>query len=278
MANGASPAPPPIVCLRRPCHCLASFAAGGLMSNTSTGGFAAAPGQFRIGSVMNKTFAVLSRQFGKFVLLALVPMIPIFLLTLGALSSNAPSPSGIAFGAVLIGLLTFVLQIVAQATSLYGAFREMRQQPFTVGESLRVGLARAIPVIGVGILVGLATGLGFLLLVVPGIIIGCMLYVAIPACVIEKLGVSASISRSVALTRGYRWQIFGLFLLVIVISLVGALVLARIGGAGFVGQMLSFAWQVASTAFGAVLSAVIYHDLRMAKEGIDLDTLASVFD
>lgn len=44
------------------------------------------------------------------------------------------------------------------------------------------------------------------------------------------------------------------------------------------GQTLSFAWQVISTAFGAVLSAVIYHDLRMAKEGIDLDTLASVFD
>lgn len=248
------------------------------MSSTSTGGFSAAPGQFRIGSVMNKTFAILGRQFGKFVLLALVPMIPIFLLALGALSSSDPSPSGIAVGAILTGLLTFVLQTVAQATSLYGAFQEMRQQPFTIGDSLRIGLARAIPVIGVGILVGLATGLGFLLLVVPGIIIGCMLYVAIPACVIEKIGVTASMSRSVALTKGYRWQIFGLFLLVVVIALVGALVLARIGGAGFVGQTLTFAWQVVSTAFSAVLAAVIYHDLRAAKEGIDLDTLASVFD
>lgn len=248
------------------------------MSSTSTGGFAAAPGQFRVGSVMNKTFAILGRQFGKFALLALVPMIPIFLVTVGALMSSAPSPSGIAFGAVLTGLLTFVLQTVAQATSLYGAFQEMRQQPFTIGDSLRVGFARVIPVIGVGIIVGLATGLGFLLLIVPGVIIGCMLYVAIPACVIEKLGVTASMSRSVALTKGYRWQIFGLFLLVIVIALVGALILARIGGGGLIGEILGFAWQVVSTAFGAVLSAVIYHDLRMAKEGIDLDTLASVFD
>jgi hypothetical protein len=249
------------------------------MSSTSTGGFSAAPGQFRVGAVMNKTTAILGRQTGKFVLLALVPMIPILLLTLGALSSSAPpSPSGIAFGAILTGLLTFVLQILAQATSLYGAFQEMRQQPFTIGDSLRVGLARTIPVIGVGILVGLAMMLGFLLLVVPGIIIGCMLYVAIPACVIEKLGVTASMSRSVALTKGYRWQIFGLFLLVVVISAVGAFVFTMIGGNGLIGQLLAFAWQVVSTAFGAVLSAVIYHDLRMAKEGIDLDTLASVFD
>jgi hypothetical protein len=249
------------------------------MSSTSTGGFAAAPGQFRVGSVMNKTFSILGRQFGKFVLLALVPMIPVFLVALGALSSGgATSQSGIAIAAVLTGLLTFVLQILAQATSLYGAFQEMRQQPFTIGDSLRIGLARTIPVIGVGILVGLAMMLGFLLLVVPGVIIGCMLYVAIPACVIEKLGVTASMSRSSALTKGYRWQIFGLFLLVMVISFVGAFVLARIGGAGLIGQTLTFAWQVVLTAFSAVLSAVIYHDLRVAKEGIDLDTLANVFD
>ena len=269
--------PSPIVPLPAPCHCSAIVVAGGFMSNPSIGGFAAAPGQFRIGSVMSKTFAVLGRQFGKFVLLALVPMAPIFLLTLVSLSSGG-SQSGFAFAAVLTGLLTFVLQTVAQATSLYGAFQEMRRQPFTIGESLRIGLARAVPVIVVGILVGLATGLGFVLLVVPGIIIGCMLYVAIPACVIEKLGVTASMSRSVALTKGYRWQIFGLFLLVVVVALVGALVLARIGGAGLAGQTLGFVWQVVSTAFGAVLSAVIYHDLRVAKEGIDLDTLASVFD
>jgi len=248
------------------------------MSSTSTGGFAAAAGQFRVGSVMSKTFAILGQQFGKFVLLALLPMVPILLLTLGLMSGAGDSPAGIGFAGALTGILTFVLQTVAQATSLYGAFQEMRRQPFTIGESLRIGFARAVPVIGVGILVGLATGLGFVFFVVPGVIIGCMLYVAVPACVIEKKGVSASLERSVALTKGYRWQIFGLFLLVVVIALVGALVLAKIGGPGVVGQVIGFLWQVVLTAFSAVLSAVIYHDLRMAKEGVDLDTLASVFD
>lgn len=248
------------------------------MNDVSSGGYVLTSNQFRVGAVMNKTSAILGRQTGKFVLLAFVPMIPILLLTFTALSSNTPAASGIAFGAILTGLLTFVLQTLAQATSLYGAFQEMRQQPFTIGDSLRVGLARTIPVIGVGILVGLATMLGFLLLIVPGVIIGCMLYVAIPACVIEKLGVTESMSRSVALTKGYRWQIFGLFLLVVVISVLGAFVFTMIGGTGLVGQLLSFGWQVVSTAFAAVLSAVIYHDLRVAKEGVGLDTLASVFD
>jgi len=248
------------------------------MSSTSTGGFAAAAGQFRVGSVMSKTFAILGQQFGKFVLLALLPMVPILLLTLGQMSGAGNSATGIGVAGALTGILTFVLQTVAQATSLYGAFQAMRHQPFTIGESLRIGLARAVPVIGAGILVGLAIGLGFLLFVVPGVIIGCMLYVAIPACVIEKKGATASLSRSVALTKGYRWQIFGLFLLVVVITLIGTVILLKISGSGVIGEVIGFLWQVVLTAFSAVLSAVIYHDLRMAKEGVDLDTLASVFD
>ncbi|HEV7256212.1 MAG TPA: hypothetical protein VGN82_00400 [Bosea sp. (in: a-proteobacteria)] len=174
--------------------------------------------------------------------------------------------------------MTFVLQTVAQATSLYGAFQDMRGQPFTIGQSLQIGLARAVPVVGVALLAGLAIGLGILLFIVPGVIIGCMLFVAIPACVIEKTGVTESLSRSVALTQGYRWQIFGLFLLVVLMALVGEMVLTAIGGNGIVGQLLSFAWQVVSTAFGAVLCAVVYHDLRAAKEGVHLGAQADVFD
>ena len=65
-----------------------------------------------------------------------------------------------------------MLQTVAQATSLYGAFQDMRRQPFTIGQSLQIGFPRGAQVIGVAILAGLATGLGFLLFVVPGVIMG----------------------------------------------------------------------------------------------------------
>ncbi|WP_420102952.1 hypothetical protein [Bosea sp. (in: a-proteobacteria)] len=248
------------------------------MDTLSTGASSAMPGQFRVGSVLSKTFAVFSRRFGKFFLLALVPLLPVLLLIVLAIAASSANSSAVAFMAGLAGILAFILQIVAQATSLYGAFQEMRQRPFTIGESLRVGLSRALPVLGVGILAGLAIIIGFLLLVVPGVIIACMLFAAAPACIIERLGVMASLKRSRALTKGYRWQIFGLFLLLIVVTGVGSFVLSRIGAGGVAAELLNFIWQVVSTAFGAVMSAVIYHDLRVAKEGIDGDTLTSVFD
>jgi hypothetical protein len=245
------------------------------MSDISIGSLPTSGAPFRIGVVLSKTFDLLSRHFGKFTLLTLVPMIPLLALALVALG-RPPSAPFSALG-VIAGLLTVVLSIVAQAMTLYGAFQAMRRQSFTIGQSLQVGFGRAVPVIGVALLVGLATGLASLLLLVPGLILMCMFYVAVPVCVIERPGVIASASRSAALTKGYRWSIFGLLLLVWVIAAVVGFVLTRLGG-GIVGALLHFAWQIVSIAFGAVLVAVVYHDLRVAKEGIDIESLVNVFD
>ena len=246
------------------------------MSDVSIGGLPTSGAPFRVGVVLSKTFNLLFGQFGKFVLLTLVPMIPLLALAFIALGRPTVTPGIGALGAIT-AILTGFLSIVAQATTLYGAFQAMRGQPFTIGRSLQIGLGRAVPVIGVAVLVGFAVVLAGLLLLVPGLIVWCMYYVAVPVCVIERPGVMASTSRSAALTKGYRWSIFGLLLLVSVVALVVSLVLTRLGG-GIVGVLLHFAWQIVSTAFGAVLVTVVYHDLRVAKEGIDIESLANVFD
>jgi hypothetical protein len=250
------------------------------MSDVSIDGLTTTGSPFRLGVVLSKTFAVFGRQFGKFLLLALIPMIPLLLLTLFLTQPGLVGrPGSIAMSSAFTGILTFVLQIVAQATTLYGAFQEMRGEPFTIGQSLKVALRRALPLIGVAICASLAIGLASLLLLVPGLIVACMLYVAVPACVIEKLGVTASLNRSAVLTRGYRWPIFGLFLLVAVIGFIAGILLLRFRVGDVIwGKLLYFLWQVISTSFSAVLASVVYHDLRVAKEGIDIDHLANVFD
>jgi hypothetical protein len=47
------------------------------------------------------------------------------------------------------------------------------------------------------------------------------------------------------------------------------LVIANIG---------SVIWSAAWTAFWYVVLVMIYHDLRVAKEGVDIERLAAVFD
>src|ERR1051326_4547997 len=92
--------------------------------------------------------------------------------------------------------MTVVLQMLSQAVVLYGAFQDMRSRPIDLGEALRVALGRLLPIIGVAICVSIGVFLGSLLLIVPGLILMTMWYVATPVCVVEQKGPLASMGRS----------------------------------------------------------------------------------
>jgi hypothetical protein len=58
--------------------------------------------------------------------------------------------------------------VLSQAIVLYGAFQDMRGRPVDLIRSLRVGLHRFLPILGVAISVTLFAALGLMLFVVPG--------------------------------------------------------------------------------------------------------------
>ena len=48
---------------------------------------------------------------------------------------------------------------------------------------------------------------------IPGLIIYTVLWLVVPVAVVERPGIVASLRRSSMLTKGYRWQIFGMVLI-----------------------------------------------------------------
>jgi hypothetical protein len=142
-------------------------------------------------------------------------------------------------------------------------------------------LSRFFPVILLALLMGVLFMLGFMLLIVPGLILITMWFVSTPACVVERTGPWTSLKRSAALTKGHRWKIFGLMILLIIVSLIVAgllqLVLPQFGSTILVllGTLL---WGALWTAYYSIAVVMTYNDLRVAKEGIDIEQIASVFD
>jgi len=59
---------------------------------------------------------------------------------------------------------------------------------------------------------------GFLLLVVPGILVVVFLTLYGPAIVVERVGVRAAFRRSAQLVRGHFWRVFGLAAMVLVVG------------------------------------------------------------
>jgi hypothetical protein len=78
-------------------------------------------------------------------------------------------------------------------------------------------------VLGLGVVVGLAVGIGALVAYgVPGYVLQCLLFVAVPAAIVERLGLGLALWRSVKLTEDYRLTIFGaLFAIAVAGILVG---------------------------------------------------------
>jgi uncharacterized membrane protein len=182
------------------------------------------------------------------------------------------------------GLLSFVgsiLSIISLATLIFGGSQLMSGEKTQLGSWIRFGLSRFWPIIGVSLLVTLGAGVGFVLLIVPGIILALMWSAAIPSCVVEKLGPIKSLGRSAFLSKGHRWSLFGLFILIGIVTLItygvmlGLLFATRSPITIAVGLLVM---TVLGTVLGCLLQASVYHNLRVAKEGVRTGQVAAVFD
>ena len=144
---------------------------------------------------------------------------------------------------------------------------------------------------------GTALGVGLLLLGALGwAVLAAWLWVrwsmATPAMLLEGLGILASLKRSAALVKRSSWRTFGILLLtsVVVIAvvtaislpfqLVGSLVGALVGGdplgPGFwisqvVATLGSTVGSIIGYPFLAAVTALLYVDLRMRREGLDVE-------
>jgi hypothetical protein len=244
-------------------------------------------GDFRIGDVLSRAWTILSNNLLFFIgLSALVYVVMIAIVVLVVLMAVATGQFGRGgFGAlvVLLGIISalavIVVSMVGQAAMLFGAFQYLRGLPVRMGESLSRAFTRIGPLIGATLLVSICVGFGLLALLVPGIILFCMWAVVIPVCVVEGSGPTASMSRSAALTKGHRWKVFGIFLLIWLISVaiqVVQVVLAQVSSV--LASLFSLGAGVVLAAYIHCIIIMIYHDLRVAKEGVDTTQIASVFD
>jgi hypothetical protein len=247
-----------------------------------------AAGEFRVGHVLTKAWSVFSRNFLTFMLVTGIANLPPLLIQQPVPVAPA-DPFQNLRTTMLAAFLSIVLTYLATAMVVFGAFEVMRGRPVNLGESAKVALRRFFPIIGLAIVVPVLIYLGAILLIVPGIILYTMWFVATPVCVVERLGTFRSMGRSRQLTKGNRWRVLGLSLVIFIPALIVGSIVAGVmlqGGAAALneafgstlGKIANLLWGAFWTAFYAVVVVVSYHDLRVAKEGVDTDQIAAVFD
>lgn len=263
------------------------------------------------GEVLDTSFNLFKRNFKAAVLVSAVIMVPLSLL--GGLAAAGLAPTDFAaledpnasfedvlgvfggvFGAIGLASLIQVLgSILVQAATTRIYSESYRGGSMSAGDALRHGLRRLPAMLGLTLVTAIGSFLGLLLCIAPGVWLYAAWGVAPAALIVEEIGPLRSLRRSFNLVKGNWWRVFGLlFLSLLLVSVITSIVTAplQIGmtfGAGFSGSpeaafsgsflalntIVSGIATAITLPFTAAVVVAIYYDLRVRKEGYDLDRL-----
>ncbi len=155
-------------------------------------------------------------------------------------------------------------------------------------ESVRTAFGRLGGLIGLAVLMGFGLAIAFLMLIIPGIWLAVAWSLAPAVLVAEGRGGAAALRRSFALVRGRWWPTFGVLLLAFILKTTAEQVIALPFGllspepgsfGAFVGLSISsITAAVITTPFVSAVFVLVYFDLRVRKEGFDLELLVRALD
>lgn len=188
-------------------------------------------------------------------------------------------------GMVLVSLLAVPL---GQGALTIAVSRRYLNEPVAVADAYRSIGTRWGVLIATVALVGLAVTVGTVFCVIPGVWLAILWMFAAPIIAIEGLGPIAAMKRSMALIEGEWWRCFGTYML---LSLLTGLITSAASWPITILTTLTLMEknlplaQAINQGVGVAVSIVVqpvlitglvllYYDLRVRKEGFDLQLLA----
>ncbi len=214
--------------------------------------------RLEVGAVIRRVFDIYVEQAS-----VLLPASAVVFVITGIVSALlvAAAP-GLAVIALLLSLVAGTL-FTGMVVELVADIQDGRRD-HSPGELLR----SATPVLGQLILVGIVAAIGivvgFLLIIVPGLILITIWSVAAPVVVLERPGVFPALGRSRELVRGNGWQVFGvIFVLFFLVLFVSSGIEIAAGAAGTAAALIArVVVGVLTGPFSALAAAVLYFELR----------------
>jgi len=249
-----------------------------------------------LGELLDRTFQLYRRHFLIFIGIVAMPhlfLLPLQLASVWQRTGRRLDLADVAFTLVIALGGIFVLAI-AQAATVIAVSRLYLGQPASIVDSYSRVSGHVIRLCLLILSLGILTGLGFLLLILPGILLTIRWSVAVPVTVLEDAGVGESMTRSATLTEGDWLRIFGIYFIYFVLALifqslwqVPVFVVTLSAARSLVAPPL---WTQIVIVLGGFVSqclvgplltialSLVYYDERVRKEAFDLEHLLAQLD
>jgi hypothetical protein len=258
----------------------------------------------RVGEILDAAIKLYTGNARTLMGLAAVVVIPLQILTAIVLLSTLPSGSdvpGSAFsapssatdraaalgGQITLELASLLVGALVTAASVKAVSDAYLDQSPSIAGSLRFALGRLLRVVGLQIITLIGLVLAFIALIIPGIWLYAAWSVAVPCLLIERRGAVRALGRSRRLVKGRWWPTAAVILVsTIMVSVIGGVLVGLLGAVAGVSHQSSVVLAVVTVTLASAISAVItepfraaavtvlYYDLRVRREGYDLEVLA----
>lgn len=217
------------------------------------------------GRVISETFAVYRDNLG--------PLLGSALIIFGV--------AGIVFALLVesdkTGLQALAIPLELAASALYtGVVVKLVQdvrdgrRDSTVGDLFSAASPAILSLTAFTVLYGIGVVLGFVLLIVPGLILLTIWSLGPAAIVIERIGPLKAFGRSRRLVRGNGWSVFFVVFVAGVIAVAAALALEALGTAIGDGVAVAYLATVVASALtapiGALAAAIMYFELGGGRQ------------
>jgi hypothetical protein len=239
-----------------------------------------------VGEILEAAFSLYAKYWKPLLQIVAIVVVPLTLVqyflgdvVAGSVTRDAAghivSTNGSALTAsALTGVLTLLIQQILIGAVAWAVAMVLIGRTPDAGASYRFGYRRLWSILLVGILFALAVFVGFIALIIPGIIIAVRFSVAIPALVVEGKRGTEALGRSWNLVRGRSWSVFGAFIVVgFLTGIVSGILTALGGNSWFLTGVFAAIAACITTPFTGLVIGLIYFDLRVRKEQLDLPTL-----
>src|SRR5262249_6567325 len=210
-----------------------------------------------LSGVLGEAWALYRRHAPHFILISFV--IYLVVAVINALLSWALGSVGASIGVVFSVFGMYLLQ-----AALVKAVQDVRDG--RVDLDLRATIAAALPYVSsvaiASILASIGIAIGFILIIVPGLILLTFWSLIVPHIVIGGSGAFDSFGRSWRTVRGRAWNVFGTFILVFLILIAVEIVLSAVllalpyGWRSFIADLVS--GSLVAPFLAAVVTLIYY--------------------
>jgi hypothetical protein len=195
-------------------------------------------------------------------------------------------------------LVTIILAPIGAAAVVHVVMQEYVGEPVSLGSAFAYALTRFLSLLGTSLLAGLLIAVGCMAFCIPGIYLYVCWLLISQVVVLENQGGMDAMNRSMELTKNFWWRSFGICVLIAVggrilsfatsiglglvlpyeetIPVKGAFPITKIVNYPnyAINVLVSTLIGMVAQSYLAVCTTLVYLDLRIRKEGLDLEMAA----